>query len=132
MACTAVTGPTELLRRAVASPRRTVAGVLAAALLGGAITVMVAWPGRSSPVEATSGPVTFTVDGALRPSAATVAPVEGRTEQRSVGVLAAPDGASVELVRDEVIVHVAGYDELDAFLARWDATGTDGSTASAG
>lgn len=128
---TAITRIAELLRRAVASPRRTVALVLAAALLAAAVGAVAAWPHRSPAGAAPAGPagpagpVTFAVDTDLRPSLAEVEPIEGRDETRTVGVLAAPDGATAELVRDEVVVHVAGDAELDAFLARWDGVVLD-------
>ena len=121
----------ELPRSTAAPRRRVVAGVLAAALLaGGAATVAVAWPDRSPSAAApsaaaASGPVTFTVDTGLRPSVEAVEPIEGREERRTVGVLEAPDGATAELVRNEVIVHVAGDAELAAFLARWDGVVLD-------
>jgi hypothetical protein len=109
------------LRGAAPSPRWWAAGgVLAVVLLAGAAVVVVAWPDRSPPAAALpDGPVTFAVDRSLRPSVPAVEPVEGRDERRTVGVLAAPDGATAELVRDEVIVQVASDAELDAFLGRW-------------
>lgn len=117
---------------AAAPPRRRlvlipVVAVLVTAVAAAAGLTFAGLPGRGSPDRATvagaapaSGPLRFTVDEALQPSVAAVPPVEGGTQPRPVGVLAAPDGSVAELVRDEVIVHAPDRAALAEFLDRWD------------
>lgn len=110
--------------------RRVVAVTAAAAAL--AAVALVATAGRSpttdpstsadrSPAVAATpaGPLTFSVDDRLRPSVEAVDALDGHAEARPVGVLAGPDGATAELVLDEVIVHARDDAHLDAFLHRW-------------
>ena len=107
---------------------RAVPVVLAVALIPAAVVTGFAWPDGLEGGPATSvssGPLMFTVDDGLRPSVEAVEPVAGGTEPRPVGVLADPVGATAELVRDEVIVHVEDSAELEGFLARWDGTVLD-------
>jgi hypothetical protein len=107
---------------------RTALVALVAALVAVSVVLVAGWPDRESAAgepdrpdaTAPAGPLSFTVDRALRPSVTEVEPVDGRGEARPVGVLAHPGGGTAELVRDELIVHVRDGAELAGFLARWD------------
>ena len=92
---------------------------LVVALVAGTATIALSFLIHRSPSETPPSPLIFIVDPTVDPSVEGVEPIEGRTEQRKVGALAAPDGAVAELVLDEVIVHVADAAQLRSFLDRW-------------
>jgi hypothetical protein len=67
------------------------------------------------------GELRFTVDSTVAPSRPTVDPLEGTREPRPVGAVVMPNGATSEVILDEVVVHTSSQADLDAFLSRWNA-----------
>ncbi|MFI5906049.1 S8 family serine peptidase [Dactylosporangium sp. NPDC051541] len=108
------------------SVRRAIASTLAGALLTG-----LSW-GIAAPARAADPPgVSFEVDSRLHPSVRTVEPVGRTTGTREIGVLEVPDAGPAELVLDEVMVHTADQQGLDAFVQRWDGQVLDSYDADA-